>query len=103
MTFALDVAPGLPTVTADPTYVEQVVRNLLSNAAKYGGAGLDRDGRRRLERRGRGDGEVLVRVLDDGPGFPADETSRLFELFYRSPGPPVRRAAPASGCSSAPG
>ena len=26
------------------------------------------------------------RVLDDGPGFPADETSRLFELFYRSPG-----------------
>ena len=33
-----------------------------------------------------GDGEVLVRVLDGGPGFPAEETSRLFELFYRSPG-----------------
>ena len=33
-----------------------------------------------------GDGEVLVRVLDDGPGFPAEETNRLFELFYRSPG-----------------
>ena len=29
---------------------------------------------------------MLVQVLDDGPGFPADETSRLFELFYRSPG-----------------
>ncbi len=24
--------------------------------------------------------------LDDGPGFPAEETSRLFELFYRAPG-----------------
>ena len=51
--------------------------------------GVDRDGRRRAERgrgRRRGEAEVIVRVLDDGPGFPADETSRLFELFYRSPG-----------------
>ena len=32
-------------------------------------------------------------VLDDGPGFAADETNRLFELFYRSPG----TAASASG------
>ncbi len=39
VSFVLDIVPGLPTVTADPTYVEQVVRNLLSNAAKYGGAG----------------------------------------------------------------
>jgi PAS domain S-box-containing protein len=81
VTFVLEIGPSLPTVTADPTYVEQVIRNLLSNAAKYGGtesivtiiaeAGV---------------GEVLVRVLDDGPGFPADETGQLFELFYRSPG-----------------
>ena len=27
-----------------------------------------------------------LEVQDDGPGFPAEETSRLFELFYRSPG-----------------
>ena len=31
--------------------------------------------------------------MDDGPGFPAEETNRLFELFYRSPG----TAATASG------
>jgi len=79
--FALEVAPGLPTVSADPTYVEQVVRNLLSNAAKYGG--VDSTVAIRAEA---GDGEVVVRVLDDGPGFPVDETDRLFELFYRSPG-----------------
>jgi len=88
VTFATDIAPGLPTVTADPTYVEQVVRNLLSNAAKYGGAGstvtVIGEG---------GDHEVRIRVLDDGPGFPAEETNRLFELFYRSPG----TAASASG------
>jgi PAS domain S-box-containing protein len=81
VTFELEVETGLPTVSADPTYVEQVVRNLLSNAAKYGG--LDSTVAIRAEA---GEHEVIVRVLDDGPGFPVEETDRLFELFYRSPG-----------------
>jgi PAS domain S-box-containing protein len=81
VTFDLEVETGLPTVSADPTYVEQVVRNLLSNAAKYGG--LDSTVVIRAEA---GEREVIVRVLDDGPGFPVEETDRLFELFYRSPG-----------------
>ena len=81
VTFDLDVEAGLPTVSADPTYVEQVIRNLLSNAAKYGG--LDSTVSIRAEA---GDGEVIVRVLDRGPGFPVEETEQLFELFYRSPG-----------------
>jgi two-component system sensor histidine kinase KdpD len=79
ITFRLQIDAGLPTVSADPTYVEQVVRNLLSNAAKYGG--LDSSVIVQAER---GDGEVIVRVLDDGPGFPLEERDRLFELFYRS-------------------
>jgi two-component system sensor histidine kinase KdpD len=88
--FQLDVPPGLPTVIADPTYVEQVIRNLLSNAAKYGGQGtvvetrVDADGR-----------EVRVRILDDGPGFPPDEGDRLFDLFFRSAG--TARAAAGAG------
>ena len=77
--FSVDVAPGLPTVVADPTYVEQVVRNLLSNAAKYGGDGV-RDARSSPRRDG---DEVTVRILDDGPGFPDDEV-----------GPPVRAVLP---------
>ncbi|MGH2513577.1 MAG: sensor histidine kinase, partial [Candidatus Limnocylindrales bacterium] len=81
VTFVLDIATDLPTVTADQTYVEQVIRNLLTNAAKYGGPGSTVTLKAEA-----GDGEVLVRVLDDGPGFPADEAPRLFELFYRSPG-----------------
>lgn len=88
VTFVLDIAPRLPTVSADPTYVEQVIRNLLSNAAKYSGAGSTVT--ISVEA---GDDEVRARVLDDGPAFPADETRRLFELFYRSP----RTAASASG------
>ncbi|HKB28020.1 MAG TPA: ATP-binding protein, partial [Candidatus Limnocylindrales bacterium] len=81
VTFDLDVEAGLPTVSADPTYVEQVIRNLLSNAAKYGGHNSTVSIRAET-----GDGEVIVRVLDHGPGFPIEETERLFELFYRSPG-----------------
>lgn len=79
VSFELEIASGLPTVSADPTYVEQVVRNLLSNAAKYGG--LDSTVVIMAER---GEGEVIVRVVDDGPGFPIEERDRLFELFYRS-------------------
>jgi PAS domain S-box-containing protein len=90
VTFALDIAAALPTVTADPTYVEQVIRNLISNAAKYGGVGSTVTVAAEAVKR-----EVLVRVLDDGPGFPVEETSRLFELFYRSPG--TARSATGAG------
>ncbi|MEX2011230.1 MAG: PAS domain S-box protein [Chloroflexota bacterium] len=80
VTFDLRVPPGIPTVVADPTYVEQVVRNLLSNAAKY--AGPEAIVETVVEA---GEGEVLVRILDNGPGFPHDEADQLFELFFRSP------------------
>jgi signal transduction histidine kinase len=88
VTFALSVPSGIPTVVADPTYVEQVVRNLLSNAAKYGGPSA------RVEAVVEAvDDDVRVRILDDGPGFPDDEADRLFDLFFRSP----TTAASASG------
>ena len=86
--FHADIEPNLPTVVADPTYVEQVFRNLLSNAAKYSGAGATIE-----VVAATGVDEVTVRILDDGPGFPAAETDRLFERFYRSP----TTAASASG------
>jgi PAS domain S-box-containing protein len=80
VSFRLRVGSGLPTVVADATYVEQVVRNLLSNAAKYGGPESHVDAV--VEAAG---AEVLVRILDDGPGFPPGEADRLFDLYYRSP------------------
>lgn len=80
VTFQVSLPAGLPTVSADPTYVEQTVRNLLSNAAKYGGAGSTVE----VVVEARED-EVAVRVLDDGPGIEPGEADRLFELFYRSP------------------
>jgi PAS domain S-box-containing protein len=66
-------------VAADEEYLAQIMRNLLSNAAKYSGPGSTVEVS--LED---GDGEVLVRVRDDGPGITDDDADRLFALYYRS-------------------
>ena len=82
------MASGLPPVAAEETYIEQVLRNLLGNAAKYGG-----DGPVTVTAQDTGE-TVTVRVADSGPGFPEDESGQLFELFYRSPSA-VKRASGA--------
>jgi K+-sensing histidine kinase KdpD len=80
----------LPPVLGDETYVEQVVRNLVANAAKYGPT----NGEIRLV--GSADEEgVIIRVLDDGPGFPEDDADHLFDLFYRAA--PTARTVSGAG------
>lgn len=76
---AVDIEPGLPPVTSDDASVELVVRNLISNAIKYGPAGGT------VVVTCRRDGDiVLVSVADEGPGIPTDDPNRIFELFYRT-------------------
>jgi signal transduction histidine kinase len=86
------VEAALPAAKGEQTYVEQVVRNLVSNAAKYSEPGA----RVQVVAGSAGD-EILVTVLDEGPGFPADERGRLFELFYRSPGTASRASGAGIG------
>lgn len=79
-----DVGP----VAGEPLYIEQVIRNLLSNAEKYSPPDLP------IEVETRCDGKVTsLRVLDRGPGFPDHEAERIFTPFYRS----SATAAHASG------
>jgi signal transduction histidine kinase len=78
--FTLDMPPDLMTVRGDQTYVDQVVRNLLGNAAKYSPADTVIEVTAEA-----GEDEVIVRVLDRGAGFADDEAERLFEPYYRSP------------------
>jgi len=78
--FEAVVPADLPSAQGEEMYVEQVLRNLLSNAAKYGGPGSRVTVEAAAE-----DGAVVLRVLDAGPGIPASEAERIFELFYRSP------------------
>jgi signal transduction histidine kinase len=83
-----ELPADLPPVAAEETYIEQVLRNLLGNAAKYGGAGPV------TVTAEEGSESVTVRVRDAGPGFPPAEVDRLFDLFYRSPDA-ARRASGA--------
>ena len=70
---------GLPPVSGDETSIQQVVHNLVSNAAKYSPTGAEVE----VKVEG-GEDEVLVRVLDRGRGLSAAEASHVFEPFYRS-------------------
>jgi two-component system phosphate regulon sensor histidine kinase PhoR len=66
-------------VSADPARLREVLGNLIDNAIKYG----RENGRVEIGARRIGAGMVEVRVRDDGPGIPADATTRVFERFYR--------------------
>ena len=80
ITVETDLEPDLPIVAGESTYVEQIVRNLLNNAAKYSPLGS-----RVVVSAHRAEGSVVVRVTDDGPGIPPASVERIFELFYRDP------------------
>jgi two-component system phosphate regulon sensor histidine kinase PhoR len=85
----LEVEDNLPVLTVDRQLISRAVLNYLDNAAKYTSKG----------------GHVVVRaytkgpmlhieVIDDGPGIPAQEQTRLFERFYRAP---ATRNVPGTG------
>ncbi len=63
-------------VDADPTRLEQVVVNLLNNAAKYSEDG----GHIRLSAGHEGD-DVVIRVKDAGIGIPPEKLPEMFRLF----------------------
>lgn len=68
----VDCRPAL--VRSDRLRLRQVVRNLLSNAGKYGGPQIRLLG-------GEVDGWYEIRVEDDGGGIPPELEARLFQRF----------------------
>jgi len=74
------VPEGLEPVSAARTYVEQVLRNLVSNAEKYSPPGTPIE----IHATRNGGKEIVVSVLDRGPGVEAGEAEQVFERFYRS-------------------
>jgi two-component system, OmpR family, sensor histidine kinase KdpD len=74
----LELAADLPMLDLDAVLFEQVLFNLLDNAAKYSPDGTtiriqswrDRD-------------SVRLQVLDEGDGIPAAELEHVFDKFYR--------------------
>lgn len=75
---SLEVAGPVPNIEADRRGLVRAVYNVLDNAAKY--SSPDHPIRVRAERR---NGSLAFEVRDRGTGVDADETSRIFERFYR--------------------
>jgi two-component system sensor histidine kinase KdpD len=75
----LELAGGLPMLELDAVLFEQVLFNLLDNAAKYSPAGTtirilgwrDKDA-------------VCLQVLDEGDGIPPADLEQIFDKFYRA-------------------
>jgi two-component system sensor histidine kinase KdpD len=73
------VEPDLPALPLDPVLFEQVLVNLLDNAAKYAPEGSTVTVRARRE-----GADIRIAVLDEGEGLPEAEVERVFDKFYRA-------------------
>lgn len=74
----MTIAADLPMVRVDPVLFEQVLFNLLDNAAKYAPEGSV------IRIEGWADADnVVVQVSDEGPGIPPADLTRVFDTFYR--------------------
>jgi two-component system sensor histidine kinase KdpD len=74
----LVVPEDLPPVELDYVEIQQVLSNLVENAAKF-----SPDGTEITIRVAREDGDVRFEVSDHGPGIPAADTERIFAPFVR--------------------
>jgi two-component system sensor histidine kinase KdpD len=73
-----ELPSDLPMLRLDPVLFEQVLFNLIDNAAKYAPA----DSIIRIQ--GWADKDrVMLQVMDEGPGIPPDDLERVFDSFYR--------------------
>jgi len=78
-TLVANVEEGLVPVAAGELYLGQVLENLITNADKYSPPEAPVQVCARLL-----DSEVVVSVLDRGPGIPQEEATRIFDRFFRS-------------------
>jgi len=74
----LDVAAGLPPVSADASRLTEILVNLVGNASRFSPP----DGRITVTAARAGD-HVVLSVADDGPGIPPGARTRVFEKHVR--------------------
>jgi signal transduction histidine kinase len=67
---------AVPRIQADPSRLRQVLDNLLANAVVHGGDGV-------VGLRLGVDDSVVFEVIDAGPGIPAAELERIFDVGVR--------------------
>jgi signal transduction histidine kinase len=89
LSLELVIDDDVGTASGDSDRIQQVLVNLIDNAAKYGASPV------RVSAAG-ANGVVRIEVADAGPGIPAADRERVFEKFYRC-GPQTTRAVGGTG------
>jgi CheY-like chemotaxis protein len=80
--FEIDVADDCPAaITSDRQRLEQILKNLLSNAFKFTEAGAVK-----VTIRPAGAGRIAFAVTDSGIGIAEDQQSHIFEAFHQADG-----------------
>jgi two-component system sensor histidine kinase KdpD len=75
----LELASDMPMIALDAVLFEQVLFNLLDNAAKYAPTGTTIDIRSWRDR-----DTVALQIADEGDGIPPDDLEHIFDKFYRA-------------------
>jgi len=78
ISLVVEMDDDLPTVTADPDQLVQVILNLLDNATKF-----SPDGEVLLRAEVADNGTLHIAVSDSGPGVPEADRERIFEAFHQ--------------------
>lgn len=74
---ATDFSPNLPIIASDQSQLQQVFLNLISNAIDA----IGKEGHIEVKSRQLGS-EIHVKVIDNGPGMPAEIQKRVFDPFF---------------------
>src|SRR5437899_3353561 len=81
-TFETKLPADLPLVRADATLVEQTLGNIVNNAVAHTPGGTHVIVDVEVD-----DARIKLRVIDNGPGIPADVLPQVFEKFVSGPRP----------------
>jgi two-component system, OmpR family, sensor histidine kinase KdpD len=76
---SLELAADMPMLELDAVLFEQVLFNLLDNAAKYAAAGTAISIRSQRDKK-----SMTLQIIDEGDGIPATELESVFDKFYRA-------------------
>jgi two-component system sensor histidine kinase KdpD len=75
----LELGPDLPMLQLDAVLLEQVLFNLLDNAAKYAPADTVITIRAQRDRN-----SVVIEIIDEGAGIPPADLENIFDKFFRA-------------------